>query len=164
MRWSAHAASSSASAGEACFQSADNVFPAASFCGGAVERDVAAVDDPDPATSGFIPKAGGWSNEYMPPGLANHCVRYALNSGLPTAEQLSAVSAYNGRHNPAVRRKGAALAAGWSPGGGSNTAWTGEVSFGGRFFIAVVVKLDSGMIHWDYVDSDYIAPVCLHKG
>jgi hypothetical protein len=149
------------------FQDSGNSFPAATFCGGSVNRNV--TTDPSgsgPSSSGFSPNAGDWSAEYMPPGTAGYLERYALSSRLAKAEQLLAVAVYNGLHNAsgaAAGRKGAALAAGWSL-GRYNFAWTGEVGFCGDdfyVFVAVIVNLDSGTVSWTGVDFAYPVAVCV---
>jgi hypothetical protein len=78
-------------------------------------------------------------------------VRYALNSNLPKAEQLLAVSVYNGTYSGGVHRKGAAAAAGWDLG----YTWAGEVLFIGSTFNAVVVNLGYGGVYWGYVTGGY---------
>ena len=78
---------------------------------------------------------------------------------MPKAEQLLPVAAYSASYAAVPERKGAALAAGWSL-GNYNYAWAGGVDFGATFH-AVLVNLDSGDVHWDYVDGGNPAAVCL---
>jgi hypothetical protein len=77
----------------------------------------------------------------------------AVQSKLPTAEQLLAVSVYSGTYNGSVQNKGAAFAAGW-PLDGTTIAWTGEALFGGySTFNAVFVRFGDGWVYWDRVDG-----------
>jgi hypothetical protein len=148
------------------FQGSSNSFPAATtFCGGSVNRNVTTDSaGSGPNSSGFTPNAGGWSGEYMPPGITNYKERYALSSKLPKAAQLLAVAAYNNSYTAVGERKGAALAAGWSL-GSYNYAWTGEVDYDdsnyGYNFVAVVVNLDYGYVYWYNVGYDGPVAVCL---
>jgi hypothetical protein len=98
-------------------------FPAAEYCGGTVH-----VGPSDITVNGSLPnykidfakgiKLGHWSN--IDQGSIGY---YAITSRLPTVSQLLAVSRYDTEHNPTVKRKGAALAAGW-PG---DDYWSGEL-------------------------------------
>jgi hypothetical protein len=107
------------------FTDSTNSFPAANYCGGTVDNSSGVV-----SVSGSSPdfrlsvspssdwRAGDhWTYEY-----------YSTSSGLPTYGQLLAVSRHDGGYNSNLRRKGAALAAGWPDDDVSlGLYWTGQV-------------------------------------
>ncbi len=81
-------------------------FPAASACGGSVDKNT-------------FPSGAGWT--------VSSSSYYASDSKLPTEAELQAVAGYNNAYNP--NGKGAALAAGWPVA----HYWTGVVNFSGDY-------------------------------
>jgi hypothetical protein len=153
LQWATKAEAS----GTDAFTDSGNSFPAAIHCGGTVNNDssVVVVTPIPPANttyslsvSGAGWRAGGpWSGLY-----------YSTSSGLPTSEQLLAVSRYSRGDNSNVPRKGAALAAGWpddAEGRMNYGYWTGQVDFlAAGPFSADVVDLAYGI--------DYVVPYLAH--
>jgi hypothetical protein len=136
------------------FQYSGNSFPAAEFCSGlgTIDRAVSTENSPQAGFEPWDPASPYWSLMREPRyQLSNSYVRMAVQSKLPTAEQLLAVSAYSNSYNGSVQNKGAAFAAGW-PLDGSTIAWTGEALFNGVFY-AVFVRFGDGWVNWDRVDG-----------
>jgi hypothetical protein len=76
------------------------------------------------------------------------------------AKQLLAVARYNTSYNnsgDAVGRKGAALAAGWLVNAWS---WSGEITFGGFYFMNKPVWLNDGETSWHNLSGNSGVPVC----
>jgi hypothetical protein len=145
------------------FQDQTNAFPAAAFCGGTVNNDVAVTGTYTDANAGFnVNSGGGWSSSgHQATGYSAYS-RYAETSRLATTDQLLAVSVYNASYNSVVQRKGAAPAAGWFPFGSNNFAWTGEVYFTGSDFYAGFVPLGVGNSGgWGAVHGAPAVAVCL---
>jgi hypothetical protein len=146
-------------------------FPAAEVCGGTVHTGPSDIDlggsGPYSYTADFSSgiRSGHWrvgdgrrSEEY-----------YSITSKLPTLGQLIAVSAFRNRFYSKIKRKGAALAAGWpddATNGKLYIYWTGQVIFFSRgYFLADLVFLSSGYAFGnDFVT--YADPVvaCVQSG
>ncbi|MDR1487988.1 MAG: hypothetical protein LBT62_08385, partial [Deltaproteobacteria bacterium] len=139
-------------------------FPAAvGVCGAAADVSAIKSNSSGSSHSAAFTTGSSWrvgdrySDEY-----------FSTISKLPTFGQLAAVSAYSEYH-PKVKRKGAALAAGW-PDDARNEGlyryWTGQVYFDSRGgFYADLVRLSAGV---DAYCSDvaYATPVvvCVQQG
>jgi hypothetical protein len=138
-------------------------FPAADFCGGTVHSGSSDITVGGSGLNSYTAdftkgkKIKHWrdgdiiSNEY-----------FSTTSKLPTWGQLTAVSAYDSNFFTKVKRKGAALAAGWPDDArkeGYYRYWTGQVSFNSfGYFNADNVYLANGSGIWfDYVT--YATPV-----
>jgi hypothetical protein len=134
-----------------------NDFPAAvGVCGGTV--DVSAIKSNFLGSSHSFTFTTG-SSWRVGDRFSDHY--YSTTSKLPTLGQLTAVSAYSEYH-PNVKRKGAALAAGWPDDVGNEglySYWTGQVLFGSDgYFDADFVSLSYGDdSYWFYVT--YATPV-----
>jgi hypothetical protein len=126
------------------FTAFTTTFPAAEFCGGNVhvgssdiiiggsERYSYTVDFSGGLNSGHWRYGDKYRNSY-----------YSITSKLPTLGQLVAVSAFNEKIYSNVKRKGAAIAAGWP----RTRYWTGQVFF--KFdFLAFYVFLADGYDRW----------------
>jgi hypothetical protein len=148
-----------------------NTFPAASFCGGTVNKDVTVTGKDTDANAGFtINSGGGWSSgRQVTEGGRVYSLRYAETSKLAKTDQLLAVAGYDASYNDsgdAKGRKGAALAAGWPIRSHFSYFWTGEVAFAGFMsnFVASVVGLLDGADHRLFVSSGEegdVFPVCV---
>jgi hypothetical protein len=131
------------------FTASSTTFPAANFCGGTVHVGYSDIiiggNRSESYTADFSGGiiSGHWRSGDMYPNQY-----YSITSKLPTIGQLVAVSAYNSKYNSNVKRKGAAMAAGWP----RVLYWTGQVYFGSTgYFFAVGVYLADGYDSWNLV-------------
>jgi hypothetical protein len=155
VRWSLNAISDNSRVNTSSFQYPSNTFPAAvDVCGGTVNNNVTSTGPATSSDPGFFPNDVGWSTPDVPYGTTFQG-RRAENSHLPTTAQLLAVAAPNSSYTDVPNRQGAAVAAGWLD--ASNSAWTGEVRFGGTVFVAMNVYLNYGYTNWDFVNLDTVA-------
>jgi hypothetical protein len=148
------------------FQYSGNSFPAAEFCSGPGTIDRAVRTDTSPR-AGFEPwdsASAYWSLAQVTRSVFSSSysdVRRAVQSKLPKAEQLLAVSAYSTSYNGSVQSKGAAFAAGW-PLDNLTIAWTGEALFASDTFNAVFVRFADGFVYLNPVQgTDYLVTVCV---
>jgi hypothetical protein len=143
------------------FTASSTTFPAATFCGGAVH-----VGSSDITIGGSGPKSytadfccginsGHWrfGDKY-----SDHY--YSITSKLPTLGQLLAVSAFKETTDINVKRKGAAMAAGWPCG----RYWTGQVGFhseSGSFGADHIYLAGGGVIWLDSVTDAIPIVACI---
>jgi hypothetical protein len=124
-------------------------FPAADFCGGTVhsKSSYITVDGSD-SSSYTADFTKGKQINYWIDGYRRVNRYYSTTSKLPTLGQLVAVSAYDGRIHSDVKRKGAAIAAGWpndTDNEGYYPYWSGQVLFySDGYFSADFVYLADG--------------------
>jgi hypothetical protein len=123
-------------------------FPAAEFCGGTVVSSDITIGGSGPKsyTADF---SGGLISGHWRDGDKYPETYYSITSKLPTLGQLVAVSAFKEKFSSNVKRKGAAVAAGWP----CSVYWSGQVFFDSTgIFCADGVFLDDGLDYWcDYV-------------
>jgi hypothetical protein len=130
------------------FTDASTTFPAADFCGGTVHSGSSDITvggrGPESYRADFT--KGKNINHWRDGDRANRY--YSITSKLPTFGQLVAVAAYEGSVHSKVKRKGAALAAGWPDNAskkGYYIYWTDQVSFNSNgYFFADFVFMASG--------------------
>jgi hypothetical protein len=141
-----------------------NDFPAAvGVCGGMVDVSAIKSNSSGSSHSAAFTTGSSWR---VGDGLSD--VYYSTTSKLPTLGQLTAVSAYSEFH-PNVKRKGAALAAGWPDDGinkGYYRYWTGQVNFySNGHFRAVIFDLSYGDV-FNGVNVTVATPVvaCVQQG
>jgi hypothetical protein len=141
-------------------------FPAAAFCGGEVHTgslDIAiGGSGPSSYTANFT---GGINLNHWREGDVLSNRYYSTTSKLPTLGQLMAVSAYNVYSYDTVKRKGAALAAGWpddAMNAGWYSYWAGQVNFDSYgYFYAGDIGLSDGSVNGHYVTDAPPVVVCV---
>jgi hypothetical protein len=129
-------------------------FPAADFCGGTVHSGSSDITVGGSGHKSYVADfTKGKNIKHWRDGDRFSNRYFSTTSKLPTLGQLVAVAAYDGRIYSEVKRKGAALAAGW-PDDADNEGyylyWTGQVYFdydGG--FNAGFVLLANGAAGWN---------------
>jgi hypothetical protein len=141
-------------------------FPAAEVCGGTVHTGPSDIDiggrGPKSYTADF---SSGISLGHWRIGDGMSKGYYSTTSKLPTLGQLIAVSAFHNKFYSNVKRKGAALAAGW-PANANNVKlyiyWTGQVFFfSNGLFVADYVDLSYGDDFFYYVTHTTPVVVCV---
>jgi hypothetical protein len=138
------------------FTDASTTFPAAEFCGGTVHSGSSDITVGGSGsyfyTADFT--KGKNLNHWRAGDKANRY--YSTTSKLPTFGQLVAVSAYDGDYHPNVKRKGAALAAGWADSSDSKEYYryrTGQMGFGSNGSFS---SDDVYLVYGEDFDSYYV--------
>jgi hypothetical protein len=145
-------------------------FPAAAFCGGAVHSGSSDIAIGGSRSYSFAADfTAGKSLNHWRDGDVWSNVYYSTTSKLPTLGQLVAVSAYDGFYRPDVKRKGAALAAGWPDDVynlGNYRYWTGQVFFysTGDFHADYVLLSNGDDYRDDYVTDAAAVVACVERG
>jgi hypothetical protein len=139
------------------FTAKSTTFPAAKFCGGTVHVGSSDIiiggSGPESYTADF---SGGIISGHWRYGDKYPNSYYSITSKLPTIGHLVAVSAFSDIIYSNVKRKGAAMAAGWP----CHSYWTGQVGFNseGSFFVDFV-GLNIGYDFWNYDVTEAAAVV-----
>jgi hypothetical protein len=142
-------------------------FPAAALCGGIVHTGSSdiTIGSSEPKSYSADFKNGKNLNHWRDGDILTK-EYYSTTSNLPTLGQLVAVSAYYGGYHTNVKRKGAALAAGWPDDAYHNGYyhyWTGQVGFDsiGYFSADNVYLSDGSDVYWEYVTNLTPVVVCV---
>jgi hypothetical protein len=139
------------------FTADSTIFPAVNFCGGTVHVGSSDItiggSKPESYTADF---SGGIISGHWRYGDKYPNQYFSTTSKLPTIGQLLAVSSFSEKIYSSVKRKGAAMAAGWP----CRDYWTGQVHFSYGKFYGDSVHLTDGRDVYGSVTNSCLA-VCV---